>query len=136
MIYEFTCDECELTIGFVCAAFKPVEKANCPECGFEMRRVYGARIDTTGCKDHDFIPHDKRVYDDVQTMSGEKKGRIFTKHVNERRKLLREGNRGDIRQTHSVPSDLFHGKIRETGDKDYWSDPANMKRHESCRVDK
>ena len=30
----------------------------------------------------------------------------------------------------------IHGKIKETGDKEYWSDPANMRRHESCRVDK
>lgn len=101
-----------------------------------MRRLYGAVIDTTGCKDHDFIPPDKRVFDSVQTMSGVRKGKLFTQHVENRRKELREGNHGDFRQTHSVPADLYHGKIKETGDKEYWSDPANMRRHESCRVDK
>ncbi len=101
-----------------------------------MRRLYGAIIDTTGCKDHDFIPQDKRVFDSVQTASGERKGKLFTDHINRKRSELREGNRGDFRQTHSVPADLYHGKIKETGDKEYWSDPANMRRHSSCRVDK
>jgi hypothetical protein len=101
-----------------------------------MRRLYNAQIDTSGCKDHDFVPETQRVADTVQPFSGEKKGRLFSKRIDERRKFNRANPGREIRHTHSVPADLYHGKIKETGDKEYWSDPANMKKHESCRVDK
>ncbi len=39
-----------------------------------------------------------------------------------------------IRMTHSVPAHVYHGKIRETGDKDYWSDKSNLEQHTDCKV--
>lgn len=139
MIYEFVCDGCGDIFTVDGPAFTP--PVELPQCydhgGFEMRRLYSAQIDTSGCKDHDFIPETQRVADTVQPFSGEKKGRIFSERINERRKTYaQDGQRGEIRHTHSVPADLYHGKIKETGDKQYWNDPANMKKHESCRVDK
>ena len=134
MIYEFFCDECNRTQVVTTKAFQPPNHPYC--CGRQTRRIYSAQIDTSGCKDHDFVPEDKRVFDSVQPMSGEKKGRIFSKHIDDRRKLLRDGgNKGDFRHTHSVPADLYHAKIKETGDKRYWDDPKNVERHKSCRVD-
>lgn len=136
VIYEFRCEQCGKIKAVEARAFEPPKPEICMICHYQTIRIYAAQIDTSGCKDHDFIPPDKRVYDSVQSLTGERKGKLFTDHVTNRRKELREGNHGDFRQTHSVPADLYHGKIKETGDKEYWSDPANMRRHESCRVDR
>lgn len=94
-------------------------------------------VNTAACRDHDFIPHEKRVLDLTDRRSEAVKERAFEEHVQNRRKLVREAGSGtNYRMTHSVPADLYHGKIRETGDKHYWDDPGNLKRHRSCEVDK
>ena len=33
-----------------------------------------------------------------------------------------------------VPADLYHGKIKETGDRDYWNDPGNLKHHKETEI--
>ncbi len=66
---------------------------------------------------------------------GEKKERLFHKRIKERRAALKDGNKGTIKHTHSVPTELYHGKIKQTGDKNYWRDPKNLAKHKSCKVD-
>ena len=52
-----------------------------------------------------------------------------------RRQLAESGNRkSTFRHTHSVPVELYHGKIKQTGDKNYWNDPKNLNRHKSSEV--
>lgn len=93
-------------------------------------------LNTSACRDHDFIPHEKRVFDDQDLRGEASKEKSFEKHVQHRRRLVRDAGSGkDFRMSHSVPADLYHGKIRETGDEDYWNDPANLRRHKSCEVD-
>jgi hypothetical protein len=94
-------------------------------------------LDTSQCRDADDIPQEKRVYDWSDTRSETAKERAFQEHIHERRTLVKEAGRNPNfgRMTHSVPADLFHGKIRETGDKNYWEDPRNVQRHKSCQVD-
>ncbi len=91
-------------------------------------------IDTSACRDHDYIPPEKRVLDLTDRRSEAVKERAFQKHINDRRALVAEAGHSKIRMSHSVPADLFHGKIRETGDKNYWDDPKNLARHNSCKV--
>jgi hypothetical protein len=91
---------------------------------------------TAACRDHDFIPHDKRVIDPMNFKGEVTKEREFEEHIQKRRRLVRDAGSGkDFRMSHSVPADLFHGKIRETGDENYWDDPTNLRRHKSCEVD-
>tara|TARA_R110000803_G_scaffold48198_8_gene100096 strand:- start:1480 stop:1854 length:375 start_codon:yes stop_codon:yes gene_type:complete len=119
----------------------PPEMVECG-CGYAMLRDWQAdvpMIDTSSCRDHDFIPEEKRVASNdgmgVGKRGAEKRVRGFKKHIDERRKALADGgNKGNIRHTNSVPADLFHGKIRETGDKNYWNDPSNMAKHKSTKV--
>jgi hypothetical protein len=93
-------------------------------------------IDTSGCRDHNYIPPDKRVLDLVDRRGEQEKERAFQKHINDRRALVKEAGHGEnYRMSHSVPADLYHGKIRETGDKEYWNDPKNLNRHKDCKVD-
>lgn len=116
----------------------PPEMIECG-CGHAMHRDWQAdapMIDTSACRDHDDIPHEKRVARSTTPRSAAREEARFQQHIQGRRKALADGgNRGSIRHTHSVPADLFHGKIKETGDKNYWQDPANLKRHKSTKVD-
>ncbi len=139
MIYAFACDECCNEIAIPSRPFHPPSAPAC--CGVVMRRVYGCYIDTSSCRDADDIPAGKRVVrsgivrgaGDVSPQIEERK---FARHIENRRKdLLSNGNKGSsFRHTHSVPADLYHGKIRETGDKNYWNDSRNLSKHNSCKV--
>lgn len=39
-----------------------------------------------------------------------------------------------VRQVAQIPAELYFGKIRETGDRDYWKDKKNVKQHRDCLV--
>lgn len=138
MRYTYVCEDCgsQETISRSMAEGPP-EMIECG-CGWGMRRDWQAdspMIDTSACRDHDDIPHEARVARSSAPRSAAREEVRFQKHIHERRKALANGgNRGSIRHTHSVPADLFHGKIRETGDKNYWNDPSNLKRHSSTKV--
>ncbi len=78
------------------------------------------------------------MFDDRDQRPEEVKEAAFQRHIDERRKLVRQvghNSKASLRMTHSVPADLFHGKIRESGDKNYWDDPSNLKKHSSCKVE-
>jgi hypothetical protein len=110
-------------------------------CGGRAVRDWQAdapMIDTSACKDHSEVRADKRVrsaWD--RSQSPEKVEAGFKRHIAKRRSEIREagGQRGAIKQTHAVPAHLFHGKIKESGDKNYWNDPKNLNRHTECKVD-
>lgn len=139
MIYEFNCDFCNSHTELDARAFHPPKAPDC-ECGMEMQRVYGCMIDTSGCKDVDEIPAKDRIahgIGDKDLTSGQAEA-IERKHHqhNEqtRRDLAAGGNKGQMKKTHQIPAGLFHGKIKQTGDKNYWDDDKNMNRHKSCKV--
>lgn len=137
MIFRFDC-YCGEVQDRESSAFCPPEAPECPACGSVMQRVYGAHIDTSGCRDHDSIPPEKRVVRSSSIMSGRDcdpvmEERRFQEHIEKQRELA-ANHRGDFRKTHSVPADLYHGKIRETGDPHYWDDPTNRDRHRSTKV--
>lgn len=144
MRYTFTCDECGRSENvYESISVGPPESIPCM-CGYaDMRRDWKAdapMLDTSSCRDHDFVPHEKRVASNdgfgVGKRGAQRRVDKFQRHIQERRKKLADGgNRGSIKHTHSVPADLYHGKIRETGDRFYWHDPSNLKKHKSCKVD-
>lgn len=95
-------------------------------------------IDTSSCRDHSDIKAEKRVrsaWDGGQSPERVEAG--FKRHIETKRKQIRDagGQRGSIKQTHAVPAHLYHGKLKETGDANYWSDPKNLNRHTECKVD-
>lgn len=94
-------------------------------------------LDTAACRDHSDIPYQKRVASAWDRGTPGQVESQFKRHVEGRRKEIRDagGQRGSFRQTHSVPAHLYHGKIKETGDKNYWNDPKNLSRHNECKVD-
>lgn len=139
MRYDFKCDGCGFQTHVDRRAFHPPREVECNLCGDQMRRVFGCQIDTTGCKDHGFIPEESRVVEtdyDYNKRRGVSKEVAFDRAIKKRRSMLADGgNRGSFRHVNSVPAELYHGKIRETGDKNYWSDPKNMARHNNTKVD-
>jgi len=145
MYYEFICDRCGGQLQLEGESFKPPKAPMCDSFDAltpnhkpkRMRRLFGAQIDTSGCKDHSYIPPQHRVHDPHRRVSAEKQERIFHERIQEKRRAHRDGgNKGLFQHSHSIPADLHHGKIKETGDKHYWEDKKNMDRHSDCRVDK
>lgn len=133
MIYRFECPNCGASTDIESRPFEPPEGPEC-ECGREMDRVYGARIDTSGCRDHDHVPVEHRVMSSadrsVSARGGAKTERAYAQDLAQKRDMAGNGNR----MSHSVPAHLYHGKIKETGDRNYWRDPANLRKHKSCEI--
>jgi len=141
MNYQFECESCESSVVIDAKPFHPPIHPLCPVCGFGMDRVYGCMIDTSGCRDHDEIPPDKRVLGPQVKAPTEAQATKIERAYHEDLKRKRE-IRGDPRarrsgenvMTHSIPAHLHHGKVRETGDKHYWDDPKNLNRHKNWRI--
>lgn len=104
-----------------------------------MYRDYGGVvIDTSGCKDHDEVPGRARVTQSPMGVSTARATKIEAAYAediaNKRKANNHSGKRGSIVMTHSIPTELYHGKIKQTGDRDYWRNEKNLNRHKSCKV--
>lgn len=143
MIYTFKCScgaktEIQRTIA---EGPPPSVRCSINGCGGKAVRDWQSdapMIDTSACKDHSSVRADKQVrsrWD--RNKSPERVENEFKQHIQKRRSQIRDagGQRGPLKQTHAVPAHLYHGKIKESGDKDYWSDPKNLNRHTECKVD-
>lgn len=136
--YTFRCDDC----GETAVLHRPFSVGPTPEpcpCGGSREHdfrtdVASVELDTSACRDHNVIERSKRVYRPGSRAAADRKEAAYARHVTDRRKQLKDGNQGTIKQTHAIPADLFHGKIRETGDKQYWNDKKNMARHSEFKV--
>jgi hypothetical protein len=133
MRYDFECDDCGLIEEVLARAFHPPAEVKCPECQEPMDRVFGCQIDTSKCQDPDEIPPQHRVTNSKYGI-GEHNAQRLEKAYADDIKRKRDEATGESRMGHSVPAHLYHGKIRQTGDKAYWRDPANLKRHTSCEI--
>lgn len=84
----------------------------------------------------------KRVVDNfakpATPAQAEKMEQAFQKDLERKRTMVAERGRASkkpkIRMTHSVPAHLYWGKMRETGDRNYWSDKNNLEQHTDCKV--
>jgi hypothetical protein len=137
--YTFICDDC----GETAVLHRPFSVGPVSEpcdCGGTRKHdfrtdVMTQEVDTTNCRDHNVISREKRVYRPGTRADADKKEAQYSQYVKQRREQLREhGNRGTITQSHAIPADLYHGKIRETGDKQYWNDKKNVDRHSAFKV--
>ena len=91
--------------------------------------------------DPDDIPVESRVTQatsfGLSKSAGRRKEKLYQAHIDEKRKAWRlAGNRhGNFKPDISPPAELYHGKIKQTGDKHYWDDERNKKKHHStCKV--
>lgn len=136
--YTFQCEDCQRT-AVLARAFSVGPVSEPCSCGGELKHdlradVLTVEADTSGCRDHNFIPEHKRVYRPGTAADASRKEAAYAGHVAERRKQLKDGNKGSIKQTMAIPADLYHGKLRETGDKNYWADKKNVARHSDFKV--
>ena len=141
MIYTFKCENCQSRTEITLPMAKgPPSSVECAWCHSETHRDWQAdapMIDTSKCKDASEIRPENRVLSAWDRGSPDHVEAQFQRHIEKRRAEIRDagGQRGSIKQTHAVPAHLYHGKIKETGDKDYWNDPANLNRHTECKVE-
>ncbi len=138
MIYQFTCDECGLLHSMDSRPFQPPTPPMC--CAGATRRIYGCQIDTSGCRDADDIPEGQRVaYGGAANITKGQASALEARHARQVRQTRKDiadgGNKASFKMSHQIPAELFHGKIKQTGDRNYWDDPKNLNRHNSCKVD-
>lgn len=137
----YRCEECEAEKDVSCPISQaPPGTAWCEECeDMTMRKVWRPVQFICDASDPDHIPMESRVTENtlhgVSKSAGTKKEAAYRRALDKRRRQLADGgNQGTRKHTHSVPAELYHGKIKQTGDKDYWKDPANLNKHKDCRV--
>ena len=113
-------------------------KPPCSKCGKKMTRNFVAdlmtiQVNTNGCKDHNKVAAKHRVPPGGMVFTekqAEHREELFRKDIALKKEAVaRGGNKGSIKMKRSIPADLFHGKIKETGDKQYWDDKKNLNRH-------
>jgi hypothetical protein len=140
MIFEFICYSCGVAVDLESKAFTPPSAPRCVVCEAFTDRVYGCNIDTSACKDPDDIAIEHRTPVAQECNLTSRQANAIEKRHQEgiaqtRRDIADGGNRGSRRMTHQIPAALHAAKIKETGDREYWSDPKNRNRHKSCKVD-
>jgi hypothetical protein len=142
MIYSFKCEPCGVTAeARASISVGPPERVRCPVCRKAMERDWltdTPMLDTSACKDANEIPgkfltrslHDKGTPAQIE--------RRFGENLQRRRAEIRDagGQTKSIKQTHAIPAHIVHGKIKQTGDKQYWNDPKNLAKHSDWKVDK
>jgi hypothetical protein len=88
------------------------------------------------------VPETKRTASNlgrgITRKEARRRERAYADGVQQKREIAEAagGNRGSQRMAMSVPTELYHGKIKETGDKAYWKDPKNRARHRAWKVAK
>jgi len=138
MIYDFWC-ECGGRATADGSFDAPPPPPFC-SCGQQMHRDFGGIcIDTSGCKDHDEVPFKARVTQETLTGVSASRGnaieRAYAADIAAKRKANKQsGKKGTMTMSHSIPTELYFGKIKETGDKAYWQSPKNLNRHKSTKV--
>lgn len=136
MIYSYKCECGEQRSVSRSMAEGPPKSLEC-SCGEAMIRDWLSdlpMVDTSNCRDHNFIPPQHRTISSHDRGTPTQIENQFRSHIKNRRDQLKDGNRGSIKHTMSVPAHLYHGKIKETGDKNYWNDTKNLSRHKDCKV--
>ncbi len=147
MNYSFDCSICEHTVVLSLPVSKCESKPRCKTCGTPMARNFGAdwetlQVNTYGCRDHNEVPETKRTVSNLgQGMTKRRARAIERKYAEDvqRKRDVAEaagGNRGATRMSHSIPTELYWGKIRETKDKSYWRDKRNVARHKAWKLDR
>ena len=137
--YTFRCKACE-QVAVLSRSFAIGPVAEACACGGLLEHdlcadVSTVEFDTAACRDHNFIKREKRVFRQGTQAAAGRTEAAYAKHVKDRRAAIADGgNKGKIKQTMAIPADLYHGKIRETKDKNYWSDQKNVSRHSDFKV--
>lgn len=133
MKYRFECDGCDVERAVESNDFEPPKGVLCIECGNPMDRIFGCRMNLSGCRDADYVPPEHRVPlgpHDLTPGQAEAIEQRYQEDIHRKRQAAGRDNR----MKYSVPAPLYHGKIRETGDKHYWKDEQNLARHKSCEI--
>lgn len=142
-IYEFECDHCgagsvkDFSVDEAPGLGEIRGPCHC-QMGVARRVLSLPNVITQG--DPDDIPLKHRVtentaYGDTSKVAA-RKMRRYNRDLERKRIAVRRGGnkRPGLQMTHSIPTELFHGKIKQTGDKNYWDDAANRNKHKDWKV--
>lgn len=139
MIFNYECPDGHVTQ--INIKFGEIPPASIPcgmcSCSLEASRVWEAPqviCDT----DPDYVPPEfavSRGGHAVSASAAAKKEKMYQRGIEQRRAELRgTRNKKGFKQSNSIPPELYYGKVRQSGDKDYWKDPKNLRKHSSTKV--
>lgn len=113
----------------------------CPECRRDVHDEIGSSgIETEsgvavhGGDDPDDIPEGMQYRHPLRSGSGFQEEKKEAGYRDDLRSFHVSGRRVDGRIRASIPVELYYGKIRQTGDRYYWQDPANVRKHKNWTV--
>lgn len=144
--HDFQCEQCGEVREFhtPTIAVLPPDELECA-CGGKATKLWGpAQFICRG--DPDDVGLENLMVDTggmttaraaaggVTKAQAKRKERKYQEFIDHRRRVFREEDQVGGKMTHQVPAELYHAKIRQTGDPHYWSDPNNLNRHKSCKV--
>jgi len=141
MIFQIECQSCGQVDIDLPMSTPAKDGVPCPSCkGTATIRLWTMpSICTVGCSggsDPNDIPLGSRVnqtpWKDVSPEEGLRVEKAYHQNIERLRKSKKAS--GSLRMLASIPGELYHGKIRETGDQSYWDDPKNRSRHKDFEV--
>jgi len=141
--YEFECDECGYVqeISYSFAEAPPLgTPRGCPSCKGTARRTMSTSFETIISDDPDNVPPQYRVSKSPFGMTpaaARRREEAYAADIATKRKKAKEarsGRKSGMQLTHSIPPELYHGKIKQTGDRDYWKDASNRNKHKGCKI--
>lgn len=146
MRYRFECEACGTTEQIQRSIHDGPGGPRACACGGVLEHVIEAPRFICRGTDPDHVPERFRVTENMafgdSKAAGARKERAYQRHVEGMRKAIRDGRSARKAKphcamgvpTHSIPAELYWGKIRETGDQKYWDDPKNRDKHKSTKV--
>lgn len=88
-------------------------------------------------KDGKVVPPGKASLRGIGKAAALRRERAYAERIASMNKAIRDqgGQKSKtVKMTHSIPVELYHGKIRETGDAHFWDDPKNRDQATNCKV--
>lgn len=136
MIFNYQCPAGHVTSVNIKFGEKPDPEKGCP-CGAIAKRLWEAPHISVAPDEFTVDPRFavSRGGRAVSQEEATRREKQIARGIEQRRKELKgTRNKKGWKQTHSIPPEAYYGKVRETGDKNYWKDPKNLQRAKQFKV--
>jgi hypothetical protein len=136
MRYRYECEGCAETVIREQSMKDPVPERVAHGCGADLVRKWDPpQILCDG--DPDEIPPHLAVSRGgraVSSAEAARKEKAYQRDIQRKRAAQQKRNVKGWKLSNSIPAELYYGKVRQTGDRNYWRDPKNLRKHKSTRI--
>jgi hypothetical protein len=139
MIFNFQCADGHITQIDIKFGEKPPENMPCckPSCSHRAERVWEAPHISVAPDDFT-VAASAAVSRNGRAVTKEeavRKEKAYARDIQKKRQLYKDQkNVKGWKPSHSIPPEAYYGKVRETGDLNYWKDSKNLNRAKQFKV--